>query len=381
MAPVTVLTALMNLEIGGAETHAVVLARHLKEMGYNVVMASGGGLYEEIIARHGIKHYKVCLDNTRPSTLYRSVAAMRSIIASEGVSLIHAHARIPAFVSDLASRLTGIQFITTAHAMFKVNLFLKLLSRWGEKTIAISADIKEHIIKNFGVAEQNTVLIPNGIDIEAFNPDVQADDFLCKLKRSPQENLIVYVSRLDHVLAPLAENLIEACTRVYGEFPGLHLVIVGDGVGRVAVEARAKEANARVGAELVRLLGARTDVNRIMAAGDLVVGVSRVALEAMACAKNVILAGGEGYGGLVTEGSLPVFKNDNFTGRQFKKKATVQCLEDSIRQFLQLPPDVKKKTGMSLRKFIVGEYSSARMARETARVYEEVLARGRQLRG
>lgn len=381
MAPVTVLMALMNLEIGGAETHTVVLARHLKEMGYNVIVASGGGIYEEIIARYGIKHYNVCLDNTLPSSLYRSVAAMKSIIASEGVALIHGHARIPAFISDLARRFTGAHFITTAHAMFKVNFYFRHLSRWGEKTIVISSDIKEHIIKNFGVAEQNTVLIPNGIDIETYNPDVPVDDLSGELKRSPQESLIVYVSRLDDVLAPLAENLINACSRVHCEFPSLRLIIVGDGKCLGTVEASAKEANARAGTELVRLLGARTDVNRIMAAGDLVVGVSRVALEAMASARNVILAGGEGYGGLISEGSLPVFKNDNFTGRQFKKIVTAQYLEDSIREFLQLPPDVRKKTGMSLRKFIVEEYSSTRMARETARVYEEVLTKGRQSRG
>ena len=34
MEKTTVLLALMGLDIGGAETHAVVLARHLQEMGY-----------------------------------------------------------------------------------------------------------------------------------------------------------------------------------------------------------------------------------------------------------------------------------------------------------------------------------------------------------
>ncbi|OPY56450.1 MAG: putative glycosyltransferase EpsF [Pelotomaculum sp. PtaU1.Bin035] len=373
MAPVTVLMTLMGLEIGGAETHAVVLARHLKEMGYRVVMASSGGIYEETIARHGIKHYKVPLDNSRPLSIIRSVAAVRSIIASENVALIHAHARIPAFVSDLAGRLAGIRMITTAHAMFAASLHLRFLSMWGEKTIAISSDVKEHMIRYFGVAESNIILIPNGIDIETFNPALPVDDLEGELRSGSIKDLVVYVSRLDNLLAPVALSLIEACSRLYEEFPFLGLLIVGDGKCVREVAAGAREANSRAGADLVRLLGARTDVNRIMAAGDLIVGVSRVALEAMACGRSVILAGGEGYGGLISEGSLVLFKNDNFTGRQFKMKATAQNIEDSIREFLRLPPESKKQMEIILRNYVVENYSSLRMAKETARVYEKVL--------
>lgn len=373
MAPVTVLMTLMGLEIGGAETHAVVLARHLKEMGYNVVMASSGGVYEKTIARYGVKHYKVPLDNSKLLSIYRSLVAVRSIIAAEGVALLHAHARIPAFVSDLAGRLAGVHFITTAHAMFSTNFRFRYLSRWGEKTIAVSSDIKEHLIKNFGVPEQNIFLIPNGIDIEAFNPDVPVGDFMRELHLDSPGNLVVYVSRLDGALAPVAINLMKACARVYSEYPSLRLLVVGDGKHINEVAAGAKEVNAQAGTELVRLLGARTDVNRIMAAGDLVVGVSRVALEAMACARNVILAGGEGCGGLIREDSLPLFESDNFTGRRFNKEATVQNLERSLRKFLLLSPGQKKQFGMALRKYIIKNYSSVKMAGETAEVYEKVL--------
>jgi len=373
VAPVTVLMTLMSLEIGGAETHAVVLARHLKELGYRIIMASSGGVFEKTIAGYGIRHYKLPLDNSRPHSLFRSVTAVRSIITSENVMLVHAHARIPAFASDLARQFTGIHMITTAHAMFTAGFPLRFLSRWGERTIAVSSDIKEHMIKFFGLAESKIILIPNGIDIETFDPALPVGKVADELKVGSDKTLIVYVSRLDDMLAPVAINLIEACGRLYSEFPFLSLLIVGDGKCAGEVAARARAVNAKTGADLVKLLGARTDINRIMASADLVVGVSRVALEAMASGKNVVLAGGEGYGGLIREGSLPLFINDNFTGRQFNKQATTQNIEDSIREFLYLPPEAKRNIGVFLRKFIVENYSSVRMAKETARVYEEVL--------
>lgn len=373
MAPVTVLMTLMSLEIGGAETHAVILARHLTELGYRIIMASSGGVFEETIAGYGIKHYKLPLNNSKPQSLLYSTAALRSILASENVALVHAHARIPAFASDLARRLEGIHMVTTAHAMFTAGFPLKLLSRWGERTIAVSADIKEHIIKSFNLDESKVTLIPNGIDVETFNPALPVGIVANELRDGADQTLIVYVSRLDAPLAPVAVNLIEACGRLYGEFPRLRLIIAGDGKCAGEVAARARAVNANAGAELVRLLGARTDINQVMVAADLVVGVSRVALEGMASGKNVVLAGGEGYGGLVTEGSLPLFINDNFTGRQFGKQATVQNIEESIREFLYLPAENRKHMELLLRKFIEENYSSMRMARETGRVYEEVL--------
>lgn len=372
MAPVTVLITLMSLEIGGAETHAVVLARHLKELGYRVIMASAGGVFEKTIAGYGIKHYRLPLDNSRFHSLYRSVVGIRSIIKSESVNLVHAHARIPAFVSDLASRLTGIHMITTAHAMFTTGFFLRYLSRWGEKTIVVSSDIKEHMIKFFGLAESNIILIPNGIDIENFDPALPVGGF-ADLKGGSDKTLIFYVSRLDDLLAPVVINLIKACDRLYDEFPFIRLLIAGDGKCAWKVADRARVVNARTGADLIRLLGARTDINKIMATADLIVGVSRVALEAMASGRNVILAGGEGYGGLIQEGCLPLFVNDNFTGRQFNNKATVQDFENTIREFLCLPVESKRHMSLLLREFIVENYSSARMAKETAGVYEKVL--------
>lgn len=364
---------LMSLEIGGAETHAVILARHLTELGYRIVMASSGGVFEETIAGYGIKHYKLPLDNSRPQSLFRSITAVSSILAAENVALVHAHARIPAFASDMARRLAGIHMLTTAHAMFTAGFPLKLLSRWGERTIAVSADIKEHMIKSFNVPENKVILIPNGIDIDTFDPALPVGNMVEELKGGSGKTLIVYASRLDVPLAPVAINLIEACERLYNEFPDLRLLIAGDGKCAGEVSARARAANAKVGAELVRLLGARTDLNRIMASADLVVGVSRVALEAMASGKNVVLAGGEGYGGLISEGSLPLFIKDNFTGRQFSQQATAQNIESSIREFLYLPAAARKQRELSLRQFIVENYSSRQMARETARVYDEVL--------
>ena len=54
-----ILMALMGLEIGGAETHVVELSKELKKQGYDIIVASNGGVYEKELAEAGIRHYHV----------------------------------------------------------------------------------------------------------------------------------------------------------------------------------------------------------------------------------------------------------------------------------------------------------------------------------
>jgi len=405
--PATILLALMKLDIGGAETHAVVLARHLTEMGYKVIMASNGGCFEEEIARYGVKHYRVPLHQPKISLVWQAAWAMRGIVREEKVDLIHAHARVPAFVAAVMGRPKNVRFITTAHSNFEYRFGLKYLSQWGEKTIAVSEDIKDHLIKHFRVPAENIVVIPNGIDTDVFRPlpgaGQEQEDQEKREERAERgeqekqeerrrreeqagrkgngekETRITLVSRLDgEQLAGVAFNLITACEQIYDAWPGVRLTIVGDGSKRPGVETRAHQCNTRLGKVVVSILGARTDVNKIMAKSDLVVGVSRVALEAMACAKPVLLAGPQGFGGLLDPQKLAFFQKDNFTARLSPEQTTAENLAGALREFLRRPADWRAATGKFFRKFVVDEYSSLGMAKKTSRVYEEVLSKNRQ---
>ncbi len=65
------------------------------------------------------------------------------------------------------------------------------------------------------------------------------------------------------------------------------------------------------------MTGPRTDINEIIAAGDVFVNVSRSALEAMASEKPVILAGNEGYIGLLSSENMEAARESNFCCRGF----------------------------------------------------------------
>ena len=93
-----ILLALMQLDIGGAETHVVELAKELKRRDYEVFIASNGGAYESEVQLAGIKHYKVPLQNKNPLNVYSAYKTLENIIKTEKIDLVHSHARIPSFI-------------------------------------------------------------------------------------------------------------------------------------------------------------------------------------------------------------------------------------------------------------------------------------------
>ena len=71
-----------------------------------------------------------------------------SSIVKEKIDLIHAHARIPAFVSSLVKKRLGVPLISTVHGVYSTKFWFKMLTNWGDEAICVSEDIKDYIIEN-----------------------------------------------------------------------------------------------------------------------------------------------------------------------------------------------------------------------------------------
>jgi glycosyltransferase involved in cell wall biosynthesis len=97
--------------------------------------------------------------------------------------------------------------------------------------------------------------------------------------------VLVHVSRLDEATSIVARQLIALAPELNGALPGVRLVITGGGTDYEELQQSAQRVNYETGRRTVVMTGPRTDIAEIVAAGDLFVGVSRAALEAMAAAK------------------------------------------------------------------------------------------------
>ena len=369
-----ILMATMGLDIGGAETHIVELAKELKAEGHDVAIASNGGVYVPEIKAAGIRHYSVPMHRRNIGYMRRSRKLLKEIIQKEKPDVVHAHARIPAFLCGTLHATMHFPFVTTAHWVFETRGMLRYLTNWGQRTVAVSEDIKAYLMREYGVPEEHITVTVNGIDTNKFSPQVSRDRVMAELGLDPRRPVISYVSRMDEDRALVARQLVEIAPDLDREVPGVQIIITGGGNVFGEIKARADQVNGALGRTCVVMTGPRTDINEIVAAGDLFVGVSRSALEAMSAAKPVIVAGNEGYQGLFGPDKLEEAQAGNFCCRGLPM-STPEGLREDVLAALALPAEEKARLGAYGRQVIFDFYSVRRMAGDCRKVYDQVRRR------
>ncbi len=366
-----ILMTLMGLDIGGAETHVLELSRALKEMGAEIIVASNGGVYVEELKECGIRHVRLPLHTKNPFAVIKSYFGLKKLIKKEKFDIVHAHARIPAFICGLLKKRLHFRFVTSAHWVFEVNALLKKISDWGEKTIAVSEDIKQYVIDNYGVFSDNISVTINGVDMKKFSKDVDCSDIEKELSLDSGRRRIVYVSRMDADRSGVARMLAEIAPKLRAKYPDTDIIIVGGGNDFDYVNSLAQKANKEMGERFVYMTGPRTDINKLIALGDIFVGVSRAVLEAMSASKPVVIAGNEGYIGLLNDDNFDIAIKTNFCCRGCTESSE-KLLYSDICRLLDMNEEEIVDIGEKNRRIIEENYSAARMAKDCMRVYESL---------
>ena len=369
-----VLITLMGLEIGGAETHVLELCKALKERGLDIYVASNGGAYEAELISHGCKHFKVPLHNKKATNLLTSYFALKRIIADNDIRLVHAHARIPAFLCGMLQKKLGFTFVTTAHLNFDLAVHYRVLTNWGDATLAVSQDIRDYLIDNYEIDKRNIIVSVNGINTRNYNNNINISDISEEFDLLPGKKRIVFVGRLDDDAsspAPAVHNLVEIAEDIHNKNDATEIVIVGGGTEFDAIKTKADAVNTALGKQYIKMTGGRTDAAKFMVAADIFVGVSRAALEAMACAKPVILAGRQGYLGVFDKDAFDAAVSTNFTCRGHEQ-TSVDSLKRDIFTLLDASPDKLKDLGDFSKKTIDDNYSMDKLADDTLHLYHSV---------
>lgn len=369
-----ILMATMGMNIGGAETHILELSKELKHQGHDVIIVSNGGVYVPEIEAAGIRHYQAPMHRRGFREMRRSRTILRDIISRERPDVVHAHARIPAFLCGSLQKRMGFPFVTTAHWVFDTSGILRYLTNWGQRTVAVSEDIKEYLIREYGLPPEHISVTINGIDTEKFSPAVSGERVIREFGLDTSRPVLSYVSRMDADRALVARQLIQIAPELDRAIPGIQLLIAGGGNVFDELKALANQTNQRLGRNCITMTGPRTDINEIVAAGDLFVGVSRAALEAMSAAKPVIVAGNEGYHGLFGPDKLTEAQAGNFCCRGLPVSRPETLLADVSAAF-SLTWEERERLGAYGRQVIFDHYSVRRMASDCLTMYEQVRRR------
>ena len=358
----------MGMDIGGAETHILELCRAFVRRGIDVSVASSGGVYAEQLEKLGIPHITLPLAQKTPAALLKAGIGLENLIKKERFDIVHAHARIPAFLCGKLHKKYGFRFVTTDHLDFRLTPLLKKLTDWGEFTFAVSEDLRKYLLGNFPVNPDHIALTVNGIDTEHFAPR-ECNESLRATFHAENRAVVLHISRLEENLSLCVRALMGAVEQLMGK---IQLVVVGDGSYAPKLKEEAFLLNEKLGFEGVLFAGATTDVESYIAASDIVVSPSRAAMEAMACAKPTIVCGSQGFGGIFGEEIAEEAVKSNFCFRG-SALPTAAMLAETIARILAMSEEEKKALGHFAREWIQNRYSVDVMAQTQLDGYQKVL--------
>lgn len=263
-------------------------------------------------------------------------------------------------------------FVTTAHGTWKTGYGLRYITNWGQKTMAVSEDIRKYLLDNYKIKDNNIKVTINGIDTNKFSSAINSSDIMDELKLSPEDTKIVYISRFDSDRSYIINKLLEVIPELSTSIPNLKVIMVGSGNILDSIKERSLEINKITGQDTVIVTGSRTDINKFTALADLFIGFGRSSLEALSSEKPLILAGNEGYIGILDENSIDAAIASNFSGRG-KSKAEYELLKNDILKVLRMNDDERKALGDFGRSVVENSYSVKKMVQDNMEVYAQLL--------
>ena len=361
----------MSMGAGGAETHVLTLARALVRAGHSVTVASAGGMLTAGLAEGGVAHVTLPLASRSPVALARAVGGIVRLCRRERFDVIHAHGRIPALTAHAARRLSPRvpPCAVTVHGVYSPHAPGARLSKWGERTMAVSEDIADYTAATYGIDRGRIAVIPNGV-------------FFRKTGGGPPRAVldIVTSGRLDGDSSAAALMLTEVFPAVCREFESERptLTIIGGGTLEREIRARAERVNREVGRAAVVCTGAVPDAAAEAAKHGIFAGSSRAAIEAMAAGMPVLLCGNAGVRGILTGENFPAAAADNLTCRRAPRTDDpAAALLDGIRRLARMSADERAALGEFCRRTAREHYDIDRTAAKTAAVLSDTVREAR----
>lgn len=373
-APV-VLQVVPQLITGGAERGAVDIAVALAKAGGTALVASEGGPMENELKRAGVTHIKLPLASKNPLVMYRNIGRLIRVIQDHGVDIVHARSRAPAWSAAAAARRSGAHFVTTFHGTYSHGSALKrrynAIMVSGERVIANSAFIADHIREHYTVDAERVRVIRRGVDLSRFDPEKVSAERVIQLAtrwRLPDGVPIVMLpGRLTRLKGQTL--LIEALTNL-GDVD-YRCIFVGSDHGRAAYRSELERLIARYDlSSRVYIPGHCDDMPAAFMLADVVVSSStqpesfgRVVGEAQAMGCPVVATD---HGG-VREQVLP-----DRTAFLVPPNDPV-ALAGAIRNALGLGAAAREALALQARTNVRSHFSKQEMCDATIALYREVL--------
>lgn len=376
----SVLQVTPALDAGGVERTTIEVAEAIVQAGGRALVASRGGRLNDELKAVGGELAPLPMDAKNPLQIWLNAGALVDLARRNGVQLIHARSRAPAWSAYWAAKRLRLPFVTTYHGIYNARTGLKraynaIMAR-GDIVIANSDYTRAHILTEHRIDAERIVVIPRGVDVERFDPAAVDANAVARLRaqwrldETPADLTVILPARLTPWKGQ--RMLLEAAAQIAARRPGLaRYVLAGDAQGRDAYVT-----------DLQRLIAERGLVGRVVIAGhvadmpaafalsDAAVFPSlepeafgRGAIEAQAMGVPVIAAAHGGLTETVRDGETGFLVPPN----------DLAALTDALERLLLLSADARRALGAAGQARVRALFTSQALQRATLNVYDRLL--------
>lgn len=345
---------------GGGERHVADLAHALTDLGHEVFAAlvPGSPLSAELSFLSNANTFGLSRRN-----YVKNLRGLAGFVRAHDIEIVHAHAARDYHLAALAVRLASpSRLVLTRHALFPLREINRHLLKDAGRVIAVSQAVAESLRQNAVIESSKITVVPNGIDISRFDESIATSN----------GDVPFVIGTLGH-LAPIKGHdvFLRAAAIIAARRCDVRFVIIGEDKSpqmncRRALETLVDELGL---SEIVSMPGWRDDIPALLSSLTLFVSTARcepfglAIVEAMAAGLPIVAT--------ASEGALEIIED----GKSGKLVPTddPEALAEAINNLLD-DPLARLRLGRNAQLVARDRYSLEWMAKETEKVYGEVLA-------
>ena len=382
---ITVLQVIPRMRAGGAELGCLQIAEALVKAGHRALVASEGGQMVDSLKAVGAEHIVLPVASKNPLTLALNARRMGEIIRREGVSVIHARSRAPAWSAFMATRKANIPFVTTYHSEYsergRIKNFYNSVMARSDTVIAVS-DYMAHLIRTrYATPEDRIAVIHRAFDPAKFDPASVTPERIAVVRRDLNADGSKPVLLLAGRITPRkAQHHLVAALGILRQRGGPDVVCVLAGEiekPEFKAELQAQAGKLGVG-EALRFPGHVRDMAAAYAITDISLNISeqeglpRVAIESQAMGVPMIVSDtGPGREVARTPPDVTPSEASGLRVPYADPKATAEA----IATMLAWSETERKACGARGAKHVRARFTLENLTTKTLAVYDRVLAR------
>jgi len=349
-----ILHIIKNFDFGGAENHLCELANSLDLIGNEIFIIGGSG------------RQKAKLNPTiifiplrlRSLLFLMNLLMIACYVIHYRIQVIHAHQRYPILLASIIGKITRVPVVSTVHGRSQYDLRHRISRKYSSKIIFVSKFVLK-ASSRFPDIQDKVVFIPNGVSIAIKKP-------------YNSSFRISYISRMDSKHSSVIILFIQkVLPRLIKDYPMITFNIVGSGYCLQEVKKEALQLNQEFNREVCILSGFQSEVMAHIQESALILGVGRVALEALACGVPVLSVNKKHLGAMISTKNYSWYKENNFLAIA-NDPPNADSLYDLLHAYFANFSYWQDETEL-LKKKVDEEFNSLKIAVRIESLYKELI--------